>query len=270
MAALLLVTTGMLAEGVQERSPALPPVSVKTPAYDVVTIKPNKTGSGNVDVSFNDGNFDASNVSLRMMILNAYQLEENQLEGLPKWADSDRFDIKAKVVEPDPVVMKNLTVEQRHSMLDAVLAERFGLKFHREKKVLPVYEMVVGKSGPKFKEMAPEEEASGKATNGVRAGGMSIHNTEMTAVGVPLSSLAAQLSHTVQRIVIDKTGLAGKYDLQLKWTADDAKPSADSGADAAPPDIFTALQEQLGLKLQPGKAEVDMFVVDQVTPPAED
>jgi len=242
--------------------------TVKLPAYDVVSIKPNKTGSGSIDISINDGNYEASNVSLKMLILNAYQLKDNQLEGLPKWADSDRFDIKAKVVEPDPVVMKTLTGEQNQMMLRPVLTERFGLTFHREKKVLPVYEMVLAKDGPKFKEMPPEEESSGRTTNGVRAGGMSIHNTQMTAVGVPLSSLVNMLSGQLQRIVIDKTGLAGKYDLQLKWTPDDAKPSPDSGADAAPPEIFTALIEQLGLKLHPTKAEVDMFVVDHVGMPS--
>jgi uncharacterized protein (TIGR03435 family) len=153
-------------------------------------------------------------------------------------------------------------------MLRPVLTERFGLTFHREKKVLPVYEMVLAKDGPKFKAMSPEEESSGTATNGVHAGGMSIRNSEMTAVGVTLASLVGMLSRQLQRIVIDKTGLAGKYDLQLKWTPDDAKPTPDSGADAAPPTIFTALQEQLGLKLQPSKAEVDMFIVDHVDLPS--
>jgi uncharacterized protein (TIGR03435 family) len=244
--------------------------TVKLPAYDVVSIKPNKTGSGSVSISINDGNYDASNVSLKMLVLGAYQLKDNQLEGLPKWADSDRFDIKAKVVDPDPAVMKALTGDQNEMMLRPVLAERFGLTFHREKKTLPVYEMVIAKDGPKFKEMPAEEQTSGRLTNGVRAGGMSIHNSEMTAVGVPLSSLVAMLSRQLQRIVIDKTGLAGKYDLQLKWTPDDAKPTPDSGADAAPPDIFTALQEQLGLKLQPGKAEVEMFIVDHAEMPSVD
>jgi len=265
------IAVALLLLAAQLNGPALAAqtaTTVNLPAYDVVSIKPNKTGSGSISISIDDGNYEASNVSLKMLVLNAYQLKDNQLEGLPKWADSDRFDIKAKVVEPDPAVMKSLTGEQNQMMLRPVLTERFGLTFHREKKVLPVYEMVLAKDGPKFKAMLPEEESSGRTTNGVRAGGMSIHNTEMTAVGVPLDSLVRMLSGQLQRIVIDKTGLAGKYDLQLKWTPDDAKPSPDSGADAAPPEIFTALIEQLGLKLQPSKAEVDMFVVDHVELPS--
>ncbi len=200
-----------------------------------------------------------------MMILNAYGLKENQLIGLPHWAESDRFDIKAKVVDPDPMVMKHLTQEQSRKMLEPILTDRFQLKFHHEMKTLPVYEMVVVKGGPKFRETTAAETASDKGVNGVRAGGISVHNTQLYATGVPLSSLAAQLSGHLHRIVIDKTGLSGKYNLSLAWTPDDAPPAQD----AAAPTLFTALQEQLGLKLQPSKAEIEMFVVDQVELPTD-
>jgi uncharacterized protein (TIGR03435 family) len=104
--------------------------------------------------------------------------------------------------------------------------------------------------------------------NGVRAGGISIHNQNLTATGIPLSSIADHLSFYTERIVIDKTGLSGKYNLQLRWSRDDAGPAA---ADTiAPPDIFTALQEQLGLKLNSAKAEIETFVVDQVVMPDVD
>jgi uncharacterized protein (TIGR03435 family) len=234
-----------------------------TPAFDVVSIKPNKTDSGNVSTNMSNAKFDASNVSLEMMILNVYDLKENQLTGLPHWAESDRFDITAKVSEPDPAVMKHLTQEQRQKMLEVILLDRFQLKFHHELKMLPVYEMVLVKGGPKFKETTAAEAASENGVNGVRAGGVSIHNTQLYATGVPLSDLASHLSGQLHRIVIDKTGLNGKYNLSLAWTPDDAPPGRESTA----PTLFTALQEELGLRLQSSKAEVEMFVVDSVAQP---
>lgn len=237
------------------------------PAYDVVSIKPDKTGSGNVNIWINDGNFTAANVSLKTLILSAWGLKDAQIIGLPKWGDSARFDIKAKIIDPDRKALAAFTPEQFRLMQQPILTDRFQLKFHHERKKLPVYDLVVIKSGPKFRETTAEETASDKGVNGVRAGGTSIHNRQLTATGVTLSSLADSLSGQVQRIVIDYTGLAGKYNLQLSWSADDAgPPSPDS---SAPPDIFTALEEQLGLKLQPGKAEIDTFVIDHAELPSE-
>jgi uncharacterized protein (TIGR03435 family) len=231
----------------------------KTPAYDVVSIKPDKTDSGRVSISIDDGNFNASNVSLKMMILGAWGLKDAQVVNLPKWGDSLRFDIKAKIIDPDKKLLAALTPEQFRSMQQPILLDRFQLKFHHEKKLLPIYDLVVIKSGPKFKETTAADDASHS--------GIGIHNTNLTAIGVTLSSLADRLSDQVSRIVADKTGLAGKYDFQLNWSPDDAgPPAADS---SAPPDIFTALEEQLGLKLQPGKAEVETFVIDQAQPPSE-
>jgi uncharacterized protein (TIGR03435 family) len=240
----------------------------KVPTYDVVSIKPNKSGSGNVDISVDDGNFEAVNVSLKTMLLSAYGLKDAQLVNLPKWGESARFDIKAKVIDPDKKIMDALTGPQFRSMQRPILTERFQLKFHREKKVLPVYELVVAKDGPKFKQTTDAEMTGNSPINGVRPGGISVHNQNLTATGIPISSIADSLSGQVQRIVIDKTGLAGNYNLQLIWSRDDAKaPATDV---APPPDIFTALTEQLGLKLQAAKAEVETFVVDQVVMPDVD
>jgi uncharacterized protein (TIGR03435 family) len=240
--------------------------NVKVPSYDVVSIKPDRTGSGNVGVDIDDGNFDATNISLKNLILSAYGLKEAQLFGLPKWGDSARFDIKAKIVDPDKKALEGLTPEEFESMQRPILTDRFQLKFHHEMKMLPVYDLVTIKGGPKFKEITPAEQKSG-VVNGVRAGGMSIHNHNLTATGVPMSSLVNHLSGQVQRVVVDKTGLTANYNLQLSWSADDAEPpSADA---PGPPDIFTALEEQLGLKLQPGKADIDTFVIDHVELPSE-
>jgi uncharacterized protein (TIGR03435 family) len=150
-------------------------------------------------------------------------------------------------------------------MLQSILTERFGLKYHREKKVLPIYELVVAKDGAKFAPSKYKQGSDDKAPNGMGAGSMSINNTRLESIAVPMSSLVAMLSGQLQRVVVDKTGLTGDYDFALKWSPSDGAPAGED----APPEIFTALQEQLGLKLVAGKAEIEVFVVDQITQPTE-
>ena len=247
--------------------PVAPTADGKVPSYDVVSIKPDHTDNGRVSIHIDDGNFDALGVSLKTMILSAYSLKESQLFGLPKWGDSAHFDIKAKIIDPDKKQLAALTPQEFTSMQQPILTDRFKLKFHRERKILPVYELVTIKGGPKFKEITPIEQKSDTGVNGVRAGGMSVHNRNLVATGVPISRLADQLSAQLQRVVVDKTALAGNYNFELKWSPDDAGPPSPDVA--APPDIFTALEEQLGLKLQPGKEELDTFIIDHVEYPSE-
>ena len=252
----------------QAQAPAPAPVAdTKVPSYDVVSIKPDHTDSGRVSIHIDDGNFDATNVSLKTLILGAYDLKEAQLFGLPKWGDSAHFDIKAKIIDPDKKQLAALTPQEFTSMQQPILTDRFQLKFHRERKILPVYELVTIKGGPKFKEITPVEQKSDAGVNGVRAGGMSVHNRSLVATGIPIARLADQLSAQLQRVVVDKTGLAGNYNFELKWSPDDAGPPSPDVA--APPDIFTALEEQLGLKLEPGKEEMDTFIIDHVEYPSE-
>ena len=260
---LLLAVSGLQAQ-VPMSSPT---AGAKLPSYDVVSIKPDHTDNGRVSIHIDDGNFDALGVSLKTMILGAYNLKEAQLFGLPKWGDSAHFDIKAKIIDPDKKQLQALTPDEFASMQQPILTDRFQLKFHRERKILPVYELVTIKGGPKFKEITPVEQKSDAGVNGVRAGGISVHNRNLVATGVPMSRLTDQLSAQLQRVVVDKTGLAGNYNFQLSWSPDDAGPPSPDVA--APPDIFTALEEQLGLKLQPGKEVMDTFVIDHVEYPSE-
>ncbi len=243
----------------------------RVPAFDVVSIKPNKSSSGNNNsTSFSSESFSATNVSVKMLLEDAYDVKQDLIYGLPGWASSDRFDINAKIVEPDLELLKKLTPKQAEGMLQAILVDRFQLKVHTETKTLPVYEMVVVKDGPKFKASAPEGSPEDKSPNGVARGAMtvqsSVQNTELTGHAIPLASLANMLTDQLHRTVIDKTGLTGQYDLLLKWTADDG---TDASSDSSTPSIFTALQEQLGLKLQSAKGPVDTLVVDRVELPSE-
>ena len=152
-------------------------------------------------------------------------------------------------------------------MIQQLLMDRFQLKAHTETKVLPLYEMVLVKDGPKFKESAPEGSPGDKSPNGVERGGVTVYNTQLTAHAVSLGILANMLGDRLHRTVADKTGLTGKYDLLLEWAPEDDQ-DASSESSAAP--FFTALQEQLGLKLQSSKGPVDTLVVDHVQMPSED
>lgn len=258
--AILCVGLALVLPHLRAQGPATTPaVDVKVPSYDVVVIKPDHTNNGRISIHIDDGNLDALNVSLKTMILGAYSLKEAQLFGLPKWGDSTHFDIKAKIIDPDKKQLESLTPEEFRSMQQPILTDRFQLKFHRERKVLPVYNLVTLKDGPKFKEATPAELKGDQ--------GVTVHNRNIVATGVPVSSLVDQLSAQLQRVVVDKTGLTAKYNYKLSWSPDDAPPPSPDTA--APPDIFTALQEQLGLKLQPGKEEIDTFVIDHVEMPSE-
>jgi len=187
---------------------------------------------------------------------------------MPGWADSELFDVNAKVVDPDMVELKKLTAEQLQSRIAMFLEDRFHLKAHMETKLVPVYELVVAKSGPKFKEgdAATRHVDLSKLGDNASDGGIWMGQDELTAKGTSMESLSENLEWLAGRPIVDKTGISGKYDLHLKWTLEQA-PRGDAGDVSAP--IFSALQEQLGLKLQSAKGQVETLVVDHVERPSE-
>jgi uncharacterized protein (TIGR03435 family) len=282
----LLLMVGLMAIGgssVRGQEPSTATVDVKLPAFDVVSIKPNKSGGGMIRVMNRPDGYSASNISLKILIQAAYGIREDLISGAPGWVDSARYDIDAKVDGADVEALKKLTPEQRRLILQPLLADRFKLKVHTETKQLPVYELVVAKGGSKLKEaIVGDIYANGiKGPDGVGRGGMvRMGRGQLTAQGVPMSSVVNMLSQQLHRTVIDKTGLTGKYDLELNWTPDEGEgmgppppgggqPHGDAPTEGSGPSIFTATQEQLGLRLQSGKGPVDTLVIDHVETPTE-
>jgi len=231
----------------QQQNPPAPRFS-----YDVVTIKPDNTSNG-----YWRNTADGISVSgpLTSAIYGAFGVfMENQVAGLPPWAYSDHFAIEAKMdPETAAALLKLPPTEQwrqRTLMLQAMLADRFALKFHRTTKELPVYELTIAKGGIRMKKSATET-----------GGHAAYWNGKIEASSISIASFVMNLESRVGRVVVDKTGLEGGYDFTLEWAPD--------GADASDPrpSIFTALEEQLGLKLEPSRGPVDVIVVDHIERP---
>lgn len=224
-----------------------------------------------MSIRYTDAGFVATNVQLTILLNNAYNIRPDLMSGLPGWANSTRFDITAKVSDPDVTALKNLTREQREAMLLALLTDRFKLKAHIETKTLPVYDLVIAKGGSKLKENTAlaDQSTPGTGPHNMKPGTMVMSDTKLTGFATPTSALASTLAYQVGRNIIDKTGLTGRYDFTLNWSPENRAPVvggnlADKGSDTDAPDLFTALQEQLGLRLESSKGPVDTLVIDHV------
>lgn len=193
--------------------PVAPPSAAPLPVYDVISIHENKSSSGfissgpmSMGARGADG-YTATNVNVHTLVMNAYEVPPPYIiSGLPAWADSIRFDVKAKITDPDIAVLKKLTPEQRRAMLIALLSDRFHLQAHFVSKTLPTYDLVIAKGGPKLKENAtfasPDKMAQTPPER--RPGSTRLSNSHMTAFGVPISNLAANLSSRVGRKIMIK------------------------------------------------------------------
>jgi uncharacterized protein (TIGR03435 family) len=238
---------------------ALAQIAPSAFTYEVVSIKPDKSGSGSVRVHTSADRYAASNLSLKSLLESAFGLKtDDQIAGVPAWANSASFDIEAKMDADTAAAFNKLSRPEKNeasqAMMRAMLADRFQLKIHHTTRELPLYALVIAKGGPKLT-------AAAAGGNGIW-----INSQDMKATSISMEDLANNLTFQVSRQVVDKTGLAGKYDFTLHWSRDDV--AADASLPAAP-SIFTALQEQLGLRLDPMKGPVDTIVIDRLEPPSE-
>jgi uncharacterized protein (TIGR03435 family) len=230
--------------------------------FEVASIHTRADGTGDIwtlkpfRFDFSGPRLTIENFRLSDLITYAYDIKDYELSGEPRWADIDRYNISAKA--PDGVT---LTRDAARPFMRALLADRFHLTVHTEMKEMPVYALVVAKGGSKLKESSPGAQrlltlqSKGKAA------------LLMTVTSGDMAQLAAQFSkrNRVDRPVVDKTGLTGTYDYKLEW-GDDTAAAADAGVVS----VFTAFQEQLGLRMEPSKAPVQVLIVDRAEKPSED
>lgn len=237
---------------------ALVPMAFGQTGFEVASIKPSAPGQRGFSVSPSaGGRLNARNITLKRLIAAAYHVQDFQISGGPKWIDSDPFDIVAKAEGN-----QNLTEHQLLDLLKPLLADRFQLAFHKDTKQVPRYVLIVAKGGSKLKEV----KADGAPDLNIR--GRRLVNSHRA----PVSQLVEVLSWVLGRVVVDQTGLAGVYDYKLEWTPDDlqaTEPGSASTSGESGNSLFSAIQEQLGLKLEPQKGPVEMLVVDRAEKPVE-
>ena len=244
-------------------APPTPMAANADPAFEVATIKPSNPDAPGKGFTVRGRQFATFNTTLNDLITFAYGLHAKQIEGGPDWLGKDKYDITAK---PDGEGQPN--DKQWRVMLQKLLADRFQLKFNRQKKDLPVYAIVIAKSGSKL----TKSEGDPNGLPGLFFRGLG----DLPARNANMADFAGLLQGAVlDRPVVDQTGLSGRFDFTLKWTPDESQftgmgvhvPAATDNPDA-PPDLFTAIQEQLGLKLESTKAPVDVLVIDNVQKPS--
>jgi uncharacterized protein (TIGR03435 family) len=216
--------------------------------FDVASIKPNQTGSESRRATTAPGGiFTATNVSLKLLISRAYGVPEAQIEGGAGWIDTEKYDVTAKADTP-----LEMTREEARPCLQALLAERFHLAVHRQTKQGSVYSLVVARNGAKLR---PHE---GPGGSGIAASS-DAGKVAITGKNTTMARLAEYLSGQAGRPVLDHTGLKGTYDFVVEWAAAD---------DSSGPSVFTALQEQLGLRVEAAKGPIDTIVVDHAERPS--
>jgi uncharacterized protein (TIGR03435 family) len=234
--------------------------------FEVASIKPAEPGARGMGVSRPDGGrVNMKNVTLRLLITMAWDIRDHQLLGAPAWFDTEHFDILAKSETEIPQTMEG--GKTLMAMVRAMVVERFGLAFHRENKEMPIYALVVGKNGPKLAACEPGSQNSLMMSRG-----------KIEGKNMKMVDLARILTNPLGRTVVDKTGLTGDYDFTVAWSPDLNENMTPKGMPAeAPkegasmpegPSIFTALQEQLGLRLESQKGPVEMFVVERAERPS--
>ena len=299
--------------------------SPPAPAFDVTSVKRNVSGAGPMTMRNMPGNVSAFNVPVRMLIRQAYQVQDFQIVGAPAWENTDRFDIEGRFDPAAVLAGPDTPAQQMSAMMKALLRDRFGMIAHTETREMPILALTLARSdgrlGPQLKPAAVDCAAMGRGRGPIdgrggpppdgRIGGPPSDGRgglppldgrgapppgapfslgerpacgdrmgfgQLLSGGTPMARLATQLlSQLTGRIVIDRTGLAGIYDIDLKWTpTPDQLPQGPPPPGFVPPPIdpngpslYTALQEQLGLKLENERGPVQVLVIDRLQSPTE-
>jgi bla regulator protein BlaR1 len=295
-ATVALMLAAPIGIGVVHGQAAAPPTSapsskaVDLPKYEVASIKPYKADDFRVRIMLTPDGISFHGVPARMMLQQAFGVEDDRILGEPAWIKSNRYDVEAKVAPEDAPRLKDLKVEQRNAMMLQLLVDRFNLKYHHEQRELPMYAMVVAKGGLKMKPTqadppgttAPDNDGPPPSAGSRPPMGkhmLMMNPGHLESTGASTDMLSHIFSRQLQRTVVDKTGLSGEYDFTLDYTPDnmpmpphggpDGGPKPEGPADQGGPSLFTAVEEQLGLKLEATKGIVDVIVIDHIDPPTE-
>lgn len=250
--ATVLMTLGL---GTAEGQYVPPMAADAHPSFDVATIKPSDPADTSDGFQTSGHRIFIENETVNKMITFAFAIHAQQIVGGPDWFATERYDIRGV-----PDVDGQASMRQLQEMVRKLLADRFSLRFHQEKRELTVYAITVGKNGPKL--MQNNSNPKGLPDQSGRGDGH--HGTRTRFTNNSMADFALYLQFFVDRPVVDETGLAGKYDFVMDWSRNEV-PANDPDA---PPGIFTAMQEQLGLKLEPKKDTAQVMVIDHAERPS--
>jgi uncharacterized protein (TIGR03435 family) len=268
---------------------SVPDANGRTLAFEAASVKPNKSTERNRGAGFQPGGrFLARNMTLRSLVGIAYgtpqPLPTFRVVGGPGWSDSDGFDVEAKTVGEFPETQGGPGFSNSGElMLRTLLAERFNLKVHTETRELPIYALVQARSngslGPRLSRSNVDCDAARATVAASRAAGAPANPADrpvcafrgFTGSGVTLGQLSAVLTPLLQRVVLDRTGLVGRFDVDLALTPEQMRRPDAPGPNASldGPSIFTTLQEQLGLKVESRRGPVEVVVIDAAEHPTE-
>jgi uncharacterized protein (TIGR03435 family) len=256
---LAVAATGMFAQS--------PPMRPAFEAFEVATIKPTSPDSRGRFIRMQSVNrFYAQGFSLQQLVAAAYNLTPRAIAGGSPWTDSDLFDILATTpgsVQPN--------LDEQMEMLRKLLTDRFQLTFHREPKEFPIFAITLAKGGPKLKPSTAPPGAPPELINVIHPEEKGGVHVELPARNATIMQLAAMLQRVVvDRAVVDQTGLSGTYDFDLEWTPDENQFNGNLPRSVEPtkPSLFTAMQEQLGLRLEAARGPVQALVIDRVERPS--
>jgi uncharacterized protein (TIGR03435 family) len=264
-------------------------------SFEAASVKRNASGERNTSVRrLPGGRFTATNVPIALLLQMAYQLQQFQIQGSPPWLRADRFDIVARLDGDPPTPPVGSTEPDRVMLaLQTLLADRFKLSIHWETQELPIYALMLARAdrklGPNIRPAAVDCTAAAAATAAAAKEGRTVNTNTPDRVscgmrnsngrimfgGYPMSFFANGLANEVNRAVVDRTGLTGNWDFELTYTRErvrrpDVTDAAPAPSDSDGASIFTALQEQLGLRLDATKGSVGVLVIDRVEPPTPD
>ena len=266
-----------------------PNTAVLTAAYQQVSVTPGETGNGIIQtrIMFHPDSFMAKNQTLHELIRLAYGVQDNQISGGPDWISTAMFNIEAKLDSSAAAELEKLSPEQRKAardlMLQNLLADQFKVAIHRESKLLPAYVMVIAKNGPKIQAAKPGDTyPNGIMLNGLPAGPQKFAFAPdgFTAQALPMSFVAERLAMHLNQPVVDRTGLTGDYDFTLKFSSDGAMPDhkemhggKETAVHTLPVSstmtaLLAAIEDQLGLKLEPQTIPMPVLIVDRAENPS--
>jgi len=255
----------------------------RDPTFEVATVKANKSGESNGGLQRQPGGrLTATNMPLRPMITYAFQIAGYQLVGAPGWVDAARYDVVAKMEGNPPAVAPGAGVDLMQLALQRLLADRFKLKVHHDSREMDIYALVMLKPGTPGPELKPTTEDCAAAAKAAERGapltgpnapfcGSGVGPGTIRFGGLPGSQIARTLSILAGRFVADRTGLTGSWDFNLKFAPEQRQAAGGNAAgDSELPSFFTAIQEQLGLKLEATRGPVDVVVIDNIEMPVDD